>query len=124
MMALSAPFLAAWDMCDYELERLAHNTELRRLTASAMVEAPRSLSFSGPSRLLRLLPALFWSCVLRVLPLVIGKNGREVWLHHGPKIREQTRYCLELLQQRAAPMPALHALSERFEQRLPPNVHV
>lgn len=116
MMALSAPFLAGWDVCNFELERLAENNELRHLTAGAMVEAARSQVFSGPTRLLALLPALFWSCVLRVLPHLIGKNGRAVWVHHGPKIRDQTRYCLELLLQSSAPMPALRALAQRFEQ--------
>ncbi|HET8938336.1 MAG TPA: 2-dehydropantoate 2-reductase N-terminal domain-containing protein [Polyangiales bacterium] len=116
MMALSAPFLAAWDVCNFELERLARNSELRRLTAGAMVEGARSQAFTGPSRLLQLLPALFWSCVLRLLPYVIGRNGREVWLYHGPKIREQTRYCLELLLRSPTPAPALRALAQRFEQ--------
>ena len=115
MMALSAPFLAAWDVCNFELERLARNDELRRLTAGAMVEGARSQAFTGPSRLLQLLPAVFWSCVLRLLPFVIGRNGREVWVYHGPKIREQTRYCLELLMQSTAPLPALRALAQRFE---------
>jgi hypothetical protein len=58
-----------------------------------------------------------------LLPHVIGPNGREVWLHHGPKIREQTRYCLELLQQSSAPMPALRALSQHFERRELPAQH-
>jgi len=118
MMALSAPFLAAWDVCDFELERLARDRELRQLTAHAMVEAPRSLHFSGLGRLFKLIPAWFWSLVLRVLPHVIGAHGREVWLHHGPKVREQTRHCLALVQQPSAHQPALQALATRFEQRL------
>jgi hypothetical protein len=79
------------------------------------VEAPRGLPLRGPVRVLRLLPAAFWSCVLRMLPRVIKANGREVWVHHGPKIREQTRYCLAFLQQAPKPMPALHALTQRYE---------
>jgi 2-dehydropantoate 2-reductase len=117
MMGLSAPFLAAWDVCDFELERLARDRELRKLTARAMVEAPRSLHFTGLGRLARLLPAWFWSLVLRLLPHLIGAHGREVWVHHGPKVREQTRYCLGLVQQTSRPMPALHALAGRFERR-------
>jgi ketopantoate reductase len=117
MMALSAPFLAAWDVCNFELERLARNSELRRLTAGAMVEGARSQDFTGPSRMLKLLPAVFWSCVLRLLPLFIGRNGREVWVYHGPKIREQTHYCLERLLQSSTPMPALRALAQRFEHK-------
>ncbi len=119
MMGLSAPFLAAWDVCDFELERLARDRELRQLTARAMVEAPRTLQFTGLARLFRLVPVWFWSCVLRLLPRVIGAHGREVWVHHGPKVREQTRYCLAVVQQAAAPMPALRALTQRFEQRFP-----
>lgn len=119
MMGLSAPFLAAWDVCDFELERLARDRELRQLTARAMVEAPRHLHFTGMGRLFRLVPAWFWSGVLRVLPRVIGAHGREVWVHHGPKVREQTRYFLALIQGTAASMPALSALTQRFEQRFP-----
>ena len=119
MMGLSAPFLAAWDVCDFELERLARDRTLRQLTARAMVEAPRSLQFTGLGALFRLIPAWFWSCVLRLLPHVIGARGREVWVHHGPKVREQTRYCLALVQRSSTPMPALHELNNRFEQRFP-----
>jgi ketopantoate reductase len=119
MMGLSAPFLAAWDVCDFELERLARDRTLRQLTARAMVEAPRSLQFTAGGALFRLIPAWFWSLVLRLLPHVIGARGREVWVHHGPKVREQTRYCLELVQQTTVPMPALHELKTRFDQRFP-----
>jgi ketopantoate reductase len=119
MVALSAPFLAAWDACHFDLERLANDTELRQLTARAMVEAPRAVNIGGPFRLLCLLPALFWSAVLRLLPHVIGRNGREVWRHHGPKVRVQTRYSLDLLLRAAKPQPALRALADRFAQRHP-----
>jgi ketopantoate reductase len=119
MMAMGAPFLAAWDVCDFKLESLARDRELRRLTARAMAEAPRGLALSGPSRLLRLVPAWFWSGLLRLLPHVIGAHGREVWLHHGPKIRAQTRYCLARVQQTSVPMPALHEIVKRFELRHP-----
>jgi ketopantoate reductase len=119
MMSLSAPLLAAWDLVDFELERLAADTELRRLTAAAMVEAPRGMHFTGIAKLAHCMPALFWRGVLWLLPHVIGANGREVWRHHGPKIREQTRYCLTLLLRSPVAMPALHTLAARFEQRYP-----
>ena len=122
MMALSAPFLASWDECNFELERISQNTELRRLTARAMVEAPRAVSITGPFRMLRLVPATFWSCILRLLPRFIGKNGREVWQHHGPKVREQTRYCLELLLRAATPLPAVQAIAARFARRHPASL--
>lgn len=114
MMALSAPFLAGWDLCDFQLGRLARDAQLRHLTARAMVEACHSQPFSGAARLLRLMPQLFWSALLRLLPWLIGANGREVWVHHGPKIREQTRYSLALLLASNARSPALHALHERL----------
>ena len=119
MMGLSAPFLAAWDVCDFELERLARDRELRQLTARAMVEAPRTVQFTGLGRLFKLIPAWFWSSVLRVLPRVIGAHGRAVWRHHGPKVRAQTRYCLALVTHTSLPIPALHELAARFEQRFP-----
>ena len=115
--SLSGPFIAAWDLCDFQLERLAQDRELRQLTAKAMVEAPRNLPFTGWGRLFWLIPAWFWSCVLWLLPRVIGARGREIWLHHGPKIREQTRYCLAHVQRTTSPTPALHALAQRLDRR-------
>lgn len=121
MMALSVPFLAAWDVCDFQLERLGRDRALRQLTARAMVEVTRCSTLTGLSRFFWLLPAWLWSVVLRVLPHVIGAQGREVWLHHGPKVREQTRHCLAFVQQNHTCMPALEAIAQRFEQRFPPT---
>lgn len=117
MARLSGPFLAAWDLCDFQLEQLSRDRALRQLAASALVETQRSTPLTGPSKLLRLLPRWFWSAILRLLPLIIGKHGRQLWLHHGPKVRAQTRDCLGQVQQ----TPAVSELRTRFRQRFPPE---
>lgn len=120
LVAVSAPLIAGWDLCGFVLERLARDPEMRRLTARGIAESTRAFRVSGPLTLLGLLPAWAYAVLLRVLPHVVGRNGREVWLHHGPKIREQTRYTLQLAREHAAERgmeaPALQTLAERFEQ--------
>ena len=126
MMAVSAPLIAGWDLCDFALERLARDPVQRRLTARGIAESTGAIRVTGPLRVLTWLPAWMYALLLRVLPLVVGRNGREVWRHHGPKIRVQTRYTLQIALKNAADRgsasPALHALAERFERHLRANV--
>jgi len=123
MVALSGPFIAGWDLCGFALERLAREPATRRLTARAMAEAIAAQPRSGIMTLARWVPIWAYALLLRALPYVIGRSGREVWLHHGPKIRDQTRYSLQLAQRSAAqsgsPAPALDALAQRFERERP-----
>jgi hypothetical protein len=128
MVAVSAPFIAGWDLCDFTLERLARDAEHRRLTARGMAESASAARLTGLLAPLGWLPAWAYALLLRLLPLAIGQHGREVWLHHGPKIREQTRYSLQVALDNAArggrAAPALQELSRRFERQrlLPANV--
>jgi ketopantoate reductase len=122
MVAVSAPLIAGWDVCGFVLERLAREPVQRRLTARAIAESTRALRLSGLWSLLTWVPAWAYALLLRALPWMIGRDGREVWLHHGPKIRDQTRHTLQIAMANAAergtPAPALRTLAERFEQHV------
>lgn len=95
--------LPGWELCDWDIARLARDAELRGATADAMHELARTLGpKSGLGRVLaRGLPRAFYPLALRVLPVLMGARDREVWRIHGPKIHEQTRFVLEGLLQRA-----------------------
>jgi ketopantoate reductase len=122
LAALSTALTAGWDLCDFRLERLAKDRAIRALTARAMAEAARSLRWRGARRPLMWVPPLAYSLLLRILPFVVGRDGREVWLHHGPKIREQTQYFFDQVvghaDESATPLPALRELFERWRMRL------
>lgn len=120
MTAVLTPLALSWDICGWQLRALARDAPLRLETACAIRE---SVGLVVPPRsALRLLPVWFYEAFVRVLALFMGREAREVWLYHGPKIRDQTdAFVRELLQlaQREAPRPAaLSRLFERWQQFL------
>lgn len=112
LVAANSVLALGWDLCDWELTRLARHPELRIETAAAMHESVRLVL---PARSpLALLPRFAFAWFLRVFPLLMSKRGAEVWRRHGPKIRAQTEYIarelLALGKARGAPMAALTRL--------------
>lgn len=120
MVAMNSVLALGWDLCGWQLARLVRSPELRSATARAMHEAARVAL--PPRSWLRPLPAGLYGLALRVLALGMGRKGREVWLHHGPKIRPQTdaivRQLVHELEQRGAPAHALRALQQRWQASL------
>jgi 2-dehydropantoate 2-reductase len=120
LSATSSVLALGWDLCDWQLARLAQEPVLRRETAAAMHEAARLVA---PRRsLLSLLPRFAFALFLRVLPWLMSARGRQVWLRHGPKIRAQTDYIarelLRLGRARGLPTAALTRLFERSQREL------
>jgi ketopantoate reductase len=116
LVAANSVLALGWDLCDWELARLARHPELRAETAAAMHEAVH-LVVPARSPLL-LLPRSLFELFLRVFPWLMSKRGREVWLRHGPKIRAQTDYftreLLALGLARGRPAAALRSLFDRW----------
>lgn len=108
----------SWDLCGWQLQGLAANAQLRRETARAMQDAARLLVAPGSWPLL--LPVWFYAAALRTGAWLMTPEGREVWLYHGPKIREQTdAFVREILAQHAEgtrPPAALSRLFERWQR--------
>ena len=118
MVAVNSVLALGWDLCAWDLTRLARHAELRRLTARAMQE---TAGIVLPERsLLRALPAFAFEWVVRGLALFMGRKGRTVWRHHGPKIRGQsddiTRKLLSQAAAKAQPTPALAELFARWQR--------
>jgi ketopantoate reductase len=126
MVMANMALLPSWELCRWDIAKLAANSELRWLTARAMHEAVRQFApVRGPSRLLaRLLPVAAYAFVLRILPWLMGARARKLWLVHGPKITEQTRHFLGEVLARAErehrPLPHLVKLTARWEAEAPP----
>jgi ketopantoate reductase len=119
LVAANSALALGWELCGWDLERLAHEPELRRLTGRAMHESAR---IALPARsVLRLVPAFGFELVVRALARFMGVKGREVWRHHGPKIRGQTddivRKLLDEAGAAALPTSALTDLFERWRTR-------
>jgi hypothetical protein len=110
-MALGIPLLAAWEVSGWDIDKLAHSSELRTLAARSAREA---LDAVGSPLLV---PAPLISATLRALPLA-PKMVREMLQVHGPKIAGQTRMMLDDMLARAAkrgrPVDNLHALRSRL----------
>lgn len=125
MVTSTSALLPSWELCDWDLTRLARDRELRRATARAMRETALAFAADGGfARYLSLaIPAALYDAVLRVLPWIMGARARRLWLVHGPKITAQTGYFLRELLARATragkPMPELTKLAARWEARAP-----
>jgi ketopantoate reductase len=120
LAAMNSVLALGWDLCDWQLERLAKHSELREQTATAMHEAVR-LAVPVRSPLL-LLPRFLFATFLRAFPWLMSARARQVWLLHGPKIRAQTEHVVrELLasgSEQAAPKAALQSLFERWRSAI------
>jgi hypothetical protein len=123
LMAMTSVLALGWDLCDWQLARLAQHPELREQTATAMHEAVR-LVVPARSPFL-LLPRFAFATFLRAFPWLMSKRARTVWLLHGPKIRAQTDYVVrELLakgSEQGAPSAALRSLFERWRSAIGPG---
>ena len=125
MVTSTSALLPSWELCDWDLTRLARARELRRSTARAMRETAVAFAADGgPARWLALaIPTALYDAVLRVLPWIMGARARRLWLVHGPKITAQTGYCLRELLLRAeragTPLPELAKLTARWRARAP-----
>jgi hypothetical protein len=121
MVVSNIALLPGWELCGWDIAKLARDPELRELTARAMHETARQFApASGPAHVIgRGLPLVFYTTLLRVLPWLMGMRARKLWLIHGPKVGEQTRYVLHELLARAArdklPVPHLAKLTSRWE---------
>jgi hypothetical protein len=121
MVLSNFALLPSWELCQWNISALAADRALRLTTARAMHESVRV--FAPEHGLARALavgtPAAFYAFVLRILPWVMGSRARDLWLEHGPKVSEQTRYVLRDLLGRAkrqhAQMPNLAELTARWE---------
>jgi hypothetical protein len=71
-------------------------------------------------RLLGLAPGALLGFALRAVPALAGRDIREMWRVHGPKLSGQTRHLLDALIARAdardTPTPSLHELRERLQK--------
>jgi ketopantoate reductase len=121
MVMSNMALLPSWELCHWDIANLAADSELRWLTARAMHETARRFApDGGPARLLaRLTPPAAYAFVLRILPWLMGARARKLWLIHGPKVTEQTRYFLREVLERAeregAPLQYLAQLTARWE---------
>jgi hypothetical protein len=117
--------LPSWELCEWDLTRLARDRALRRTTARAMRETATAFAADGgAARWLALaIPSALYDAVLRVLPWIMGARARRLWFVHGPKVSAQTGYFLRELLARAAragrPLPELTKLAARWEARTP-----
>jgi ketopantoate reductase len=112
LVAANSVLALGWDLCGWDLARLARDRELRRLTALAMHE---SAGLALPAR--SVLRWLAFELCVRALARFMGPKGREVWLHHGPKIRGQTDDIVrKLLAEAEASSRATPALGDLFER--------
>jgi ketopantoate reductase len=122
LVATNSVLLPAWELCGWDIRRLAGHAELRHDAASAMHEAARLLApASGFARRLWLaLPVAVYGWVIRLLPLLMGARAQELWRQHGPKLRAQTDYVLGDLLERARrqerALPALTRLYARWRE--------
>jgi ketopantoate reductase len=129
MFAITCPLLPAWQLCDWDIARLARDRPLRWQTARAMHETARAFAPERglARRVARGLPLLAYVSVLRLLPLLMNAPTRKLWRDHGPKITEQTRFALNQLLERAerahAPLEHLALLTRRWSAALalPPS---
>jgi hypothetical protein len=122
MVTSTSALLPSWELCEWDLTRLARDRELRRTTARAMRETAVAFAADGgAARWLALaIPAALYDAVLRVLPWIMGARARRLWLVHGPKVAPQTGYFLrELLARAGKPLPELAKLAARWEARTP-----
>jgi ketopantoate reductase len=123
MVTLIHALLPSWELCDWDLRRLARDRSLRRQTARAMRETALAFAADGGSarRLARAIPCVLYDALLRVLPWLMGTRARRLWLVHGPKISAQTGYFVRELLARAEragrPLPALAELNARCQAR-------
>jgi hypothetical protein len=124
MVLSNMALLPSWELCHWDISRLARDRPLRLATAAAMHQTVRRFAPEhGAARVIALaLPRAAYALLLRVLPWLMGSRARKLWLIHGPKVSEQTRYVLRELLERAAhegtPLEALAQLTERWEAEL------
>jgi ketopantoate reductase len=129
MVASNIALLPAWELCGWDIAKLARDPELRELTARAMHETARQFApASGPAHAIgRALPLFVYAMLLRVLPWLMGMRARKLWLIHGPKVGEQTRYVLHDLLARAkgagVAVPHLAKLTSRWEEGRNSDLH-
>lgn len=123
MVVSNIALLPAWELCEWDIRKLARDRELRELAARAMQEGAKQFAPArGPARFIaRALPLAAYRFLLRVLPWLMGARARRLWLIHGPKVADQTNYVLRDLLARAKrdelPVPHLEALTQRWEAR-------
>jgi ketopantoate reductase len=116
--------LPSWELCHWDIALLARDRSLRLATAVAMHQTVRRFAPErGVARAIALaLPRAAYAVLLRVLPWLMGARARKLWLIHGPKVSEQTRYVLRILLERAAregtPLDAMAQLMARWEASL------
>jgi ketopantoate reductase len=115
MVAILSALGLSWDLCSWELQALPRDSALLQQTARAMKEAVGLVM--GSRSALRLIPVWTYRTGIRIAARVMGAEGREVWRHHGPKVRAQNDALVrELLELAPAPPPAaLTALFERWQ---------
>jgi ketopantoate reductase len=124
MVVSNIALLPSWELCHWNIAALASDRALRIATAHAMHESVRVFAPErGIARAIaRRTPLAVYAFVLRVLPWLMGGRARELWLIHGPKVSEQTRYVLRDLLGRAtrqqASVPHLAELTARWEASL------
>src|SRR4029077_1910357 len=88
LVVANTALLPAWAMCAWDIARLARDRDLRSATARAMHEVMRRFAPErGLARVIALsLPRGAYTCLLRVLPWLMGGRARKLWLVHGPKL--------------------------------------
>ena len=103
LVGLNSVLALGWALCDWDLKRLVRQAELRTQTAAALRETLQLLlARSGWLQAWSAgLPLAVYAFGLRLLARFMGPRGREVWRHHGPKIRQQTEYVVRELLARA-----------------------
>jgi ketopantoate reductase len=103
MVGANIALLPAWELCGWDVRRLAASGELRHLAAAAMQESAQLLA--APSGIVgwlaRHVPARLYAWLIWWLPLLMGARASKLWQHHGPKTREQTRHVLADMRERA-----------------------
>lgn len=121
MLLSNFALLPSWELCHWNIAALARDRALRLTTARAMHEAIRVFAPDrGVARAIALgTPLAVYAFMLRILPWLMGARARELWLIHGPKVSEQTRYVVRDLLGRAkrekASLPNLEELTARWE---------
>jgi ketopantoate reductase len=124
MVLTNFALLPSWELCQWNIAALARDRALRLTTARAMHESVRV--FAPERGLAHALavgtPPAVYAFVLRILPWLMGARARDLWLIHGPKVSEQTRYVLRDLLARAkrqqVALPNLAELTARWEKSL------
>ena len=119
LLAPGSALLAGWELAGWDALALARDGSLRKLTAQAIGEAARAVRDDDADlslRLLTLVPAAALDLLLRALPVAATANLREMWKHHGPKIRGQTREILDraIERSRSDELPRLRELRARL----------